>query len=206
MRAIFLSANELFWVAANAVKAAPTDGSQSLVAIMFSCAFVEGAVNELLFQVEEAEQDPLAKLRPLAKAAGLYDRTSSISRKLAVLGAAATGREAGFGTQPLQDFDLLIELRNWLVHLRPEPLTLRANPSGEGTAMINEEYHKLIERLADRKIIEVPGAYLLSVTSAAQLPGVAPWSLRTAVATLRELARWIPAWRPPIVGPVESVP
>jgi len=48
-----------------------------------------------------------------------------------------SGKEVDFGSQPLQDFGLLLELRNWLVHLRPEPLTLRENPSEEGTSLID---------------------------------------------------------------------
>ena len=117
-----------------------------------------------------------------------------------------SGKEVDFGSQPLQDFGLLLELRNWLVHLRPEPLTLRENPSEEGTSLINEEFHKLIERLAKRKVIQIPKSHLLSVTGAAQLPGVAPWSLRIADAVLKEVHRWIPDWRPPMVSPVEAMP
>jgi hypothetical protein len=205
MQAIFLSANELHRVARDAVKAAHTESLQSLVAVMFSCAYVEAALNELLHQIAEAETENVKRLGPLARAAGLYEKTAAVSRKLGVLGAAASGKEVDFGSQPFQDFDLLLELRNWLVHLRPEPLTLRENPSEEGTSLINDQYHKLIERLAQWKVIEIPRSHLLSVTSAAQLPGVAPWSLRTAEAVLQEVHRWIPDWRPPIVGTVESI-
>ena len=74
MHGSFFSTNELHWVAEGAVKAAPTGGLQSLVAIMFSCAFVEAAINELLHQIAEAEAGGLGSLRPIARAAGLYGK------------------------------------------------------------------------------------------------------------------------------------
>ena len=203
-QSFFLSANQLGWVARDAAKASSEDGLQSLVAILFSCAYVEAALNELLHEIA-AYDGPLTTLRPIARAAGLYERTASVRRKLQVLGVVASGKEVDFGALPFQDLDLLLELRNWLLHLRPEVLSVQENPDDEGASIINAEYHALIMRLKERKIIGIAKGQLLSVVDAARSPGVGTWSFRTAEAVFAELQRWFPSWRPPIMGTVQAV-
>ena len=192
----FLGSNIISDVAWNSIAASDNDPHQSLVGVLFSCAWIESVINELLLALA-SDKTGDSRIAALAKAADLYDQKAPLRRKLSVLGAAATGREIDFGRVPLQDFGLLMDLRNWIVHLRPETVKVKPNPSETGTSLINEEYHTLINRLAERGVIPKPDPNFLYsvVTTAAAAPNVAAWSYRTAYELLEEVSKWLPSWR-----------
>jgi hypothetical protein len=172
-RATFLSSNQLAWIAGKAARAAGSEPDQAIVAVFFSCAYVEAVLNELLHHVRDRDDDPYPYILQVAKAAGLYERSASLERKLRVLCLAATHGPAPFDRKPLQDFDLLIELRNWVTHLRPEELSVAEGPPEARSSIIQVEYQALATRLVTQQVVSsLPDDYLVPVISCNQ----ATWS------------------------------
>jgi hypothetical protein len=197
MKARFLGSNLLAHVAKEAVAAAPTKPNQSLVAIIFSCAFVEALVNDYLDELRDSVDEGLQTIKHVADAAELNGRIS-LRRKIQVLRAAAKGEPAPFGSGPLQRFGLLIDMRNWLVHMRPELVDLVENPHETGHVMVNADDHKIVKQLVGFKVIQQPpGNRMSTVSQALFTPEAAAWSYRTAYDVAIDIGSWLPGWRIP---------
>jgi hypothetical protein len=92
--------------------------SSALTAIVFSASALEAFMNELeLWLSYMLATDPAAdsRLTTLASLQEIEGEKGSIRLKY-MLAAAALGRPLSKGQQPYQDFSLLIDLRNALVH------------------------------------------------------------------------------------------
>lgn len=117
-------------------------------------------------------------------------------RRLRVLCAAATGVALPIDEAPGRDVLLLFQLRNWMVHLRPEKLTLRPGRADEPSSMVSLEVHDLVKEL--RKvgaITAIPSGHIVPVMRAMQLDGVSRWAYGAAYSALDAICGWVPEWR-----------
>lgn len=123
-----LSAGFLLAAAGRAASRRDNHADDAVVATLFSALAVESWINEVLFKVRKAADNELLgnlkHLKPLIAACRLEDRTTSLIARLDVIGVALTGKGPEWGKAPFQEFDLLLDVRNSLVHLRPEVLQI----------------------------------------------------------------------------------
>jgi hypothetical protein len=87
---------------------------------------------------------------------------------------------------------LLIDLRNAIVHNRPESLTLGTHTPGN-PGVPQKELDKLFERLIARNVVARPDRFTISglFTALAQ-PAVARWAYNAALAMVEEIAKCLP--------------
>lgn len=131
MAGMFLNAGIIFERARAAYER--TDGSGSdrkpdqmdaLDAIIFSAAALEAFINETAELASEATRSSIFLAPPEVKTfASLLEEAersrASIQMKFMLAKIALTGQTYDTGSVPYQDFALLIDLRNALLHLRP---------------------------------------------------------------------------------------
>src|SRR5271169_5108838 len=128
-RSTFYSASSLFLHAKTACKrSCESTGSadavtyDSLTAIVFSAAALEGFMNELPIMAGELTirqpESTLAALHSLLEE--LEESRASVASKLCFARWVLSGSTFSKGEQPFQDFKLLIDVRNALLHLREE--------------------------------------------------------------------------------------
>jgi len=212
--ATFFSSNILAQIAFNSATRSLTNSDDNLVAALFSAAWVEASLNELIHKLTATDEKNLDPQSLTAKqtvvAIDLFDsKSASVEMKLNVLCVTTTNRQIDWGSQPWQRLALLIQLRNWLVHLRPERMKVRSGAEGEASSLVSREVHKLVRALKDSgAIAEIPRGHLVPVAIAASLPGVGVWSYRVAYDTLAAVVGWHPPWKPRLLAfakqPVET--
>jgi hypothetical protein len=211
--ATFFSTNILATIAFNAAERSLANPDDNLVAALFSAAWVEASLNELVHKLTATHEKDLdtrlIEAKRTVTAANLFDRKSaSLKIKLNVLCATTAHRQIDWGSQPWQRLSLLIQVRNWLVHLRPERMKVRPGVEGEASSLVSREVHELVGALKNSGAIEIPKGRLVPVAIAASLPGVGAWSYRTAYDTLAAVVAWHPPWGPRILAfakkPIET--
>lgn len=105
---------------------AQANGSDALVAVVFSAASLETFANECatLAQLDVKVQG--GKPQSVANLAVILDEAegmrASPEMKYLLLWQIFTGKLFDRGVQPFQDFHALMKLRNWLVHNKPDGL------------------------------------------------------------------------------------
>jgi len=195
--ALFLASNQLSDIARNAASESRVKPYSSLVAILFSAAWLEAGINEAIQDlvdgsVREQTEHVLA-VRLAVQAAGLDERFVSLDRKLRVLCAAATKKTFEDSMEPWPGVSVLMQLRNWMVHLRPERLNVREGTEHEPSSMVSTQVHSIVSSLVRVGAIkEVPQGVMVPVTQAAQLPGVGEWAYRVAYLGLHAIDEWMP--------------
>jgi hypothetical protein len=199
----FIDNGQLFMVAVNAAKAiaAPDrEGSESnaWISMVFSVIALESFMNETVDFCESAAQsgERSATVSLFAQVMKVLEsRKASLEDKLSVAHSLLTGKPANFGTNPYQDFSLLIALRNELVHCKVTP-PLR----------YSEDYHPVREKLRNmlrlRKLLADTPEYAESWIFHVGTKAIAVWSCKTAANVLVDfidkaaaLARYVPAER-----------
>lgn len=168
---------------------------KSIAAIIMSAASVEGFINELLeelqFELHGSSPHKMPrKLRVLARLAEELDhRNASVSLKLQLYVGCLRTEPWNTGHSMYQDFDLLLKLRNALVHSRPERLSI--------TELEGSRLQPLVERLHSRVPLRLPEAgerfvRMLGPALVVQQPEVAQWAFATAERTCLALAECMP--------------
>ncbi len=212
--ATFFSTNILATIAFNAAERSLANRDDNLVAALFSATWVEASVNELVHKLTATDEKhldtQLIEAKRTVTAVNLFDRRSaSLRTKLNVLCATTAHRQIDWGTEPWQRLALLIQLRNWLVHLRPERMKVRPGVEGEPSSLVSQQVHELVRSLKNSGAIkEIPRGHLVPVAVAASLPGVGAWSYRVAYDTLAAVVTWHPPWKTRILAfakqPIET--
>lgn len=142
-----LEAGVLFGVAIDAIRAIkvhPRQGGQrsALVSIVFSVIALESFVNEM---TEHAQNMAVTQPAEVGVFAQMMDEAdddhASLDFRLRLAHWILTGRIMDKGSQPYQDFALLISLRNDLVHTRPNKLF------AYGTTTMEEVHGRLLTAL-----------------------------------------------------------
>lgn len=178
---------QLIQIARDGVRASEVDTLAAIAGIVFSALALEAIVNELLDRVRDPVKGssigPVARLLAVARAAGLYERHTAVEGKIQIMAAALNGSEVSSGSQPFQDCNLLIQIRNHIVHTRPET----REQSEDGTWPM----HKILQRLVARKILRTPTQVSATIYEL-QNYAVAKWAFETMVATIQELVALFP--------------
>jgi hypothetical protein len=194
---LFLASNTLNDIAFRSAQASKTNVDSNWVTILFSAAWFEGSVNEVIYQLVETsfaqDSERLKPVRLAAQAAGIGDKFVPIERKLRVIGAAAKGIQLDENTAPWRDVFLLFRLRNWMVHLRPERLKVRAGREDEPSSLVSTQVHELVtDLLAAGAIKGIPPGHMVPVALATGLDGVARWAYSAAYSGLAAVDSWFP--------------
>jgi len=180
-----IEAGVLFGIAIDAIrsiKADPRKGGQrsALVSIVFSMIALESFVNEMTEQAQNMSPTQPAEVSTFAQMMGdADDDHASIDFRVRLAHWIMTGRMMDRGSQPYQDFALLIWLRNDLVHTRPNKLF------AYGKTTMEEVHGRLLKRFKDKNILA--DEYIASWTHLVQTRAVAEWSARTVAAVVNEV-------------------
>lgn len=151
----------------------------SLVAIAFAAMTLESFIME--FAVMAAHDAKIYGHKEMLLVHSLLEAIETargnVQSKFNLAKLALSGSEFVKGALPFQDFDLLIGLRNAIVHLKPEKLSDAA--------------HKLVEKLAARKLIaeHVVGTSWISQIA---LPSVAKWACDVVVDMVESVHKSVP--------------
>jgi len=198
-KATFLASNVLSGIAFKAAQRGAADSDQNLIAVLFSAAWFESCLNEVLSDLLERptgqSDDRIQRIRLSAEAAGLGERMVPLERRLRVLAAAAMGESLPADRAPWRDVFLLFRLRNWMLHLRPEHMSVRPGRPDEPSSLVSLSVHQLVRDLHDAgAIASIPEGRLVPVVVAASLDGVGRWAYRSAYGGLEGLVAWLPGW------------
>ena len=197
MPAVLLSSGRFGVLAKRAVERSSEFSPDALAALVFSALWVEAFANELLHRFGTGRDDemtePLRRLRTMANAADLSARDARLDVKVQVIAASLTGSPFDKGRQPYQDFQLLLRLRNDLVHHKPETVN-EAEVEHEGAPlMVPRQLHERVKSLVARGIIDTPDPKVFySLVSLLERPQVAQWAFETAARMIRALADALP--------------
>jgi hypothetical protein len=163
-----------------------------LTAIVFSAATLEAFINEAAMLAAQRPNPhfsptPPPSVRIFADLLDEVERSrGSIQLKFLLAKSIFTGESYNKGTQPYQDFDLLIRLRNELVHLRPKE-NFEFNPESG----MSVKPAPIIEKLRSRNILaeHLPNASLILLVSTR---ASARWACNTAAAMIQSVLEFIP--------------
>jgi hypothetical protein len=191
LRATFYSSLTLFDLACKAYRQSKADPSQAIVALVFAAITIEAFLNDM---VEVASSPLWEEQRPKEVEAfasvlsDLEQQRAQIGLKIQMAHYIFEGRQIDKGGLPYQSFDLLVKLRNALIHYKPEKLD---EPSSEDGRF---EAHRFVKRLAERGAIRwpKPGAtpHWPAIISD---PGVARWACNVAVQMIEYLVDLVPS-------------
>ena len=180
-----LEAGLLFGIAIDAIrqiKVHPRTGGQrpALVSVIFSVIALESFVNEMTEHAQNMGSSQPADVEVFAQMMGDAEEDhASLDFRLRLAHWILTGRTMDKGSQPYQDFALLLGLRNDLVHTRPNKLFTWGKTT-------NEEVHaRLLKRFRDKNILAEE--YSASWTHLVETRAVAEWSARTVAKMVNEV-------------------
>jgi len=190
--AVLFVADELFQLTRKAYERSKDYPPEAIAAVVLSVISFEAFLNEM---VELVSGPQCAKNEPEeVKAFGailedLEQQKAQIDVKVQVAYYVFRRRRLDKGRPPYQDFDLLIKIRNALVHKKPEKWSLPAEEEAF-------EPHKLVKRLADRKVIplpppDAPPELFIPICC----PEVAKWAYNVVVEMVRLLIDVVPPSR-----------
>ena len=146
----------LLSIARNSLARAPSDTQESLVAIMFSCAALESFINE--------SYEPIRYLRREDTLPGLIEYATMMQELVssreqlkckyhkALLHFSGTSQHKG--AQPYQDFKILVDIRNSVLHNKPDTFTVKFNANEPPPQKQIGDHPKFIRQLKVNNVIE----------------------------------------------------
>lgn len=195
---MFLSAGGLFGVAVAAYTDArdtPDAGVRyrlSLSAVVFSAIALEAFINELAEYAAMSSDKASPEVGNFAALARQVEEAhGSIALKFLLASALLGGQSYDRGAQPYQDFDLLVAVRNAIVHHKPEDRIQGQQEEDDGHTP-GVVPRALTRRLHSRGLI---GAELLDQAAFLHhvaTPTVAAWACDAAANMVRALVDMLP--------------
>jgi hypothetical protein len=191
----FFLSGQLFKVATDAYQRTkhPSDPASlqtdALVAIVFSAAALEGFINEAVeFAALPRPKSPSVAL--FADLAQEVEKSRGSTRlKFLLASGVFAGRVFNKGGQPYQDFELLMDLRNELVHLKP--IDRITGPNAEG--LLESKPPAIIKRLRSKRILAKNDPQIATpFTSLISTPAAARWACNAAAGMVEELLKLVP--------------
>jgi hypothetical protein len=153
--------------------------TDSLVAIVFAAASVEGFINELAElarslnnKVANPGFEKVDRFGKLALEA--EEARASAKFKFRLAEAVFESATMSKGTQPFQDLSLLIDLRNALVHLKPS------------------SRESILRQLEDRQLLAEALTDNVSWLRRAATRATAEWAMKTADSAIEYVAKLVP--------------
>jgi hypothetical protein len=181
---------QLIQIARDSVRASQTNTLSAITGIAFSAFTLEAIVNELLDRIRDSSMNTgdaeIAKISAVAHAAGLYEQRGGTEQRIRVLMAALVGADPSTPPHWYLEYKLLIQVRNFIVHTRPES----RSQGNDGDWPV----HRILKELANRKIVRVPRTPEFSAAmNELQNYNVAKWAFDTMIRTVQELVALFPA-------------
>ncbi len=162
-----------------------------LVAIVFSAAALEAFINEAAILAEQplltgVPEEP-DSVGTFAELIGEMERTP-VELKFMVTRAVFAEQVYDKGAQPYQDFGLLIELRNALLHLRPRDIFEFSPVTG-----MSVQPPKIIHKLRSKNILARPeavtgGPWIRWIST----PAAARWACNVAAKMVHSVMEVVP--------------
>jgi hypothetical protein len=169
----------------------PIDASEAaLTAVLFAALAAEAFLNELADLAEQFGRagigDPPA-VKAFAAAIGEAEKSRASPRlKLQVAAFFLAGAPLDRGAQPYQDFDLLLTIRDFVVHHKPVHFTWR-----DGVA--HTDHAGLFRELRARNLVEERDPQMAaSLLGDVSRPAVAAWAIGAGARVVQELVARIP--------------
>jgi hypothetical protein len=166
-----------------------------MIAVVFSVMWLEGYTNYLFETIAWSVEVETPKMPPRVQAlsdigAELEKQRARLPEKIQLLSMTLRGRTFPRGSNPYQDFDLLLAIRNRLVHQRPSRLDVH-----KGLAAIDEP-RKIRQGLIDRGLLD-RGAVKMPYTIVLSKSEFGKWAYHTAYYMGRAIADCFPRglWR-----------
>jgi hypothetical protein len=167
-------------------------GFHPLVTIVFAAAAVEAFINEVGELARMEQPNYLPPEPPQVVAFGgvleeLEDTHASVLNKFSIGRFVLSGTPFDRGCRLYQDFALLFDVRNAIMHMKPFHEWSR----GEQGDIVTHT-HKIVARLEAKNL--VAQCDLTSTPWAQQIstPGVAQWALNTAIAVMNSACDAMP--------------
>ena len=196
---LVLSAKDLRGVARHAygrIQTAAGDrdqvGFDPIIAVVFSAMATEGFINEVgacaAFSISDSEPATIVALSTVL--AETEASRGSTEAKYMLARIALTGRAYDRGSNPYQDFAVLMDARNALVHHKPERWVVQeAEPD-----ILSLQDAAVRRKLAERNLLwEPPRSYpFVSLIERMGTRAVARWACEVADAMIRSLLSVLP--------------
>lgn len=187
-RRITLSSDRaLLHIAQAAARAGATDPMQGYVAITFAAFTLEAMLNTFALRVDHLieatsrDKESDGPLVPMSIGLHALGPRASVKSRIDLIVGLLREARVDWGSQPFQDCTLLFDLRDWIVHLRPEVHETGGPPRRRSIAA------GLSDRgLITRDLVEQPHSYILTRAS------VAAWAVAVPPALARFLAPLVP--------------
>lgn len=167
-----------------------SDESEAMPAIILAAMALECFVNEVCERTGRSA--PGTSVPEFPQAAYWFQvlegKRATTLEKILAIRFAFTGEEMDKGSQPYQDLAILNDLRNSLVHRKPESI-------GDWTGTSSQEYvpHKFVKVLASRGVIDLPPPEAPPVWSQFVIrSATAKWAYNTSLSGMGYITSSIP--------------
>jgi len=191
---LVLSARRLFYIARNAAEQSKDFDNNCVIAVVFAAASIEALMNEVTewvdFEIPE-EEDAGDRIIPEVKAfSGVIKEAEQcrvpLGVKFLLASALLTGHSYEKGSEPFQDFAVLMRVRDAVMHLKPSVMMY----DGETSWM---EAGKVLRELEQRKLVtrrepRVAADLLTQISN----PAVARWAVGAAADMAQSFVRLFP--------------
>lgn len=189
----YYHASELFGIARRAAAGAKPYDEGFLVAILFSVLALEAFINE---SGDIAEMVPTLHRQKIVEGfsavmSELEDRKESLLIKYHMALLVFSGSTWDEGSQPFQDFKLLVSLRNALAHTKADKWEAMVSDSKPDPLRKLDQYPKLVQQLCQKRLIEEP-ATSVSWLEVMATQKVANWACLTAESVTKAFLHAVP--------------
>jgi|GEM_PF-3799684 len=176
--AMILYSGSILALARKALERSKTDHDEAVVCLILSAASVEGFLNEAIELAAAQRGEPTCSIGKIG--AELDEEHGKTSSKLRLMHYLFVGKRLDEGSQPYQDFALLVSIRNAIMHLRPDKV--HWDPEKEPGREFDLKPHALVERLIKRKVVlPPPKQFAPFLQQCIRHPAVGLWGHNTAV-------------------------
>lgn len=183
--AIWYMSRELFKLAQKARLRSQTDSSEAVTAIVLSALALEAFFNDFVHFVSwfsDGREEELFGTFAITMRE-CEDSRIQLTTKVRVAYNLLTGSEIQKGAKPYQDFKLLVDIRNALVHKRPEKSRIEIQ---EDCVEYTSD-SAIVSKLANNRVFLSPGPERpSSLVHCLQAPSAADWAIDT-VETIADL-------------------
>jgi hypothetical protein len=155
----YFHAVHLFGIAKKAAGRSIKDPDFSIISIMFSVSALEAFINE---SVELARLVPTSERQKVVDGyrsvmSELEDRKEALLIKFYIGLLVLSGTAWDEGTQPFQDFKLLVTIRNQIVHIKADRWEAKLSSRGPEPRSPSQ-YPKFIAALQQKKLVGLRGS------------------------------------------------
>jgi hypothetical protein len=151
------------------------DGGEALATIIFSAIAVEAFINGIPELASNPTQNDRFTNEEIVLGSlldELENQRASVKAKIGFMHFFFTKSPLDKGSLPFQDYSLLLDIRNAIMHKKPERIDISSEANTEAITP-----HHIVKKLALRGLLEMPqGQHVLFWYNAIQDRAVAEWA------------------------------